>query len=148
MLKIFFELGEMDNVEANLLAEAANRLGVGEFQIFQLSYNEWHGNDLDEKLMERVFFEYLTADKVPPWARHYARRIIDQFDQDELQYNDPHYHRYDAKSMQTVSKTIGLLKIGAFALVMAILFGAAIVLLDDYTKDSEPCYFPPCIKIE
>lgn len=148
MLKIFFELDEMDNIEKNLLAEAANRLDVGEFQVFQLGYEAWFGSEPDEKQLERIFFDYLTHDKLPPWARHYARGIIDKYDEDELDYNNPHYHRFDAQGIQNLSTKAGLLKITAIALLVVVFLGVSIVLLQDRGKDGFPCHFPPCIRSE
>ena len=145
MLKIFFELDDMDNIEKNLMAEASNRLDVGEYQVFQLSYEAWFGSEPDKKQLERIFFDYLTNDKVPPWARHYARIIIDKYDEGELDYNNPHYHRFDATSMQNVSVNEGLLKIAVIALVVVVLLGASIMMLNERENDDFPCHFPPCI---
>ncbi len=122
MFKIFFELGEMDNIEKNLLAEASNRLDVGEFQFLQLGYAEWFGSELDAKSMEAVFFAYLTQDTVPHWARHYARKVIALSDEGKLDHNDPRFHRYDASSMRSQAPQAGVLKVAA---VVAVRRGAA-----------------------
>jgi hypothetical protein len=148
MLKFFFELGEMDNIEKNLLAEAANRLDVGEYQVFQLSYEAWFGSEPGEKQLERIFFDYLMNDKVPPWARHYARGIIDKYDEGELDYNSPHYHRFDVRSMQYVSKKAGVLKIAVVALIVVGFLGASIVMIQERGKEEFPCHFPPCIRVD
>ena len=146
MLKIFYELDEMDNIESNLLAEAANRLDVGEYQIFQLGYEAWYGGKLDHQRLESIFFDYLINNKIPPWARHYARKIIEQDDAGELDYRDPHYHRFDAKSMRTDSKPVDWLKIGAVLLIVVAFFGASMFLLRGKSYDDFPCHFPPCYR--
>ncbi len=138
----------MDNVENNLLAEASNRLDVGEFQVFQLSYNEWHGNDLEPQRMEQLFFEYLTENKLPPWARHYARHIIDLDDQGLLEYTDSHYHRYDANSVEPVNIRTGLATVIALALFMAAFIIISVITLDRNSGDTPRCNFPPCILTE
>ncbi|MCZ6474019.1 MAG: hypothetical protein O6934_11320 [SAR324 cluster bacterium] len=148
MLKIFYELGEMDNIEDNLLAEASNRLDVGEFQVFQLSYNEWHGNDLEPKRMEQMFFDYLTENKLPPWARHYARRIIDLDDQGKLEHTDLHYHRYDVNRADPLNIKKGLTTIIAVTLFMAAFLIISSILLDKSREDLPRCYFPPCINTD
>lgn len=146
MLKIFYELDEMDNIESNLVAEAANRLDVGEFQVFQLAYEAWHGNQLDPQRLETIFFDYLMKNKIPPWARHYARKIIEQGEAGELDYHDPHYHRFDAKSMNTESRQTGLLKAGAVIFIVIAFFGASMFLMRGKSYDDFPCHFPPCYR--
>ena len=146
MLKIFYELDEMDNIESNLLAEASNRLDVGEFQLFQLSYEAWHGSELPSQQLEAVFFDYLMKDKVPPWARHYARNIIEMYDAGSLDYRDPLYHRYDARSMRAESRPSGILKITAVILVFVAFIGLSMFLLHGIEVDDFPCHFPPCYR--
>lgn len=146
MLKIFYELGEMDNIESNLIAEASNRLDVGEFQLFQLSYVAWHGSELEPQRMEAVFFDYLMKDEVPHWARHYARNIIEQDDAGELDYRDPHYHRFNVKSMRTDSKGSGLVKVCLVLIIFAAFIGATIILMHGQDQDDFSCNFPPCYR--
>lgn len=146
MLKIFFKLDEMDNIESNLLAEAANRLDVGEFQIFQMGYEAWYGGELDPQRLEAVFFDYLINNKIAPWAHHYARKIIEQDDAGELDYRDPQYHRFDAPSMSVESKRAGWLKVSAVMLIVLVFLGVSMYLLQGKTYDDFPCHFPPCYR--
>ena len=146
MLKIFYELDEMDNVESNLLAEASNRLDVGEFQIFQLAYEAWYGCELDPQRLEAIFFDYLINNKIPPWARHYARKIIEKGDAGELDYRESHYHRFDAESMDVHSKRAGWLIIGTVLLVVIAFFGSIMFLLQGKSYEDFPCQFPPCYR--
>ena len=146
MLKIFYDLDEMDNIESNILAEAANRLDVGEFQIFQLAYEAWYGGELDPQRLEAIFFDYLINNMIPPRARHYARNIIAQDDAGELDYRDPNYHRFDAKSMSVNSKRAGWLIIGTVFLVVIAFFGSIMFLLQGKSYDDFPCQFPPCYR--
>ncbi|NIP73204.1 MAG: hypothetical protein GWO16_09340, partial [Gammaproteobacteria bacterium] len=76
MFKILYQLDELDNIEANVVAEAANRLGVGEFQLFQLAHTAWHGREVDPHQIEAVFFDYMLHDRVPHWVRQFARNVI------------------------------------------------------------------------
>ena len=146
MLKIFYEIDEMDNIEANLLAEASNRLDIGEFQVFQLSYKDWFGNDLDSKTLEKFFFAYLIDNRIPPWARHFSRKIIEMDDRGELDFNDPAYHVYDVASMRPRARKVGAAKAMAALLVAAATFAFSLYLLHGYEEGEFPCHFPPCIK--
>jgi hypothetical protein len=82
-------------VERAAVARAANILMVGEFQLLQLAYYEWHGEDLPVDLVNRLFGAYMLKNLVPHWARHYARRIIEKDDKGFIDFSDPYYHRYD-----------------------------------------------------
>lgn len=145
MLKILYQLDDLDNIEANLMAEAANRLGVGEFQFFQLAYYSWFGRDLHAKLMERAFLEYMLQDKVPPWARQFARNIIRMDEEGRLNPGDASYHRFDqslpgaAHTLRGVTTVIATL---LFALVFIYLM---LTGLDTEPSDTQRCYFPPCL---
>lgn len=84
------------------VAMAANILMVGEFQLLQLAYFDWFGNDMPASLIDRLFGAYMIRNQVPYWARHFARRIIEK---DTKGYIDPHnpaYHRYDANYVTSV----------------------------------------------
>lgn len=78
------------------IANAANLLQVGEFQIIQLAYKEWFGRELPEALVDRLFAAYMFKDAVPFWARQYARNILRLDDQGDLDDMNPGYHRYDS----------------------------------------------------
>ena len=61
--------------ERLVVISAANQLQVGEFQLLQLAYKEWFGEDLPEALVSKLFTSYMLHNYVPHWARHYARRM-------------------------------------------------------------------------
>jgi len=77
------------------VAKAANLLQIGEFQLLQLAYFDWHGEELRGRLSDQIFQAYMVDSRVPAWARHYARRISQMAELDGLDDNDPAYHRYD-----------------------------------------------------
>ena len=51
-------------------------LAIGEFELFRLAHHWWHDTPCDEALLSRTFGEYLVHQTVPPWVRHYCRRIL------------------------------------------------------------------------
>ncbi len=140
-LKILYSLEEPED---NVVAQAANRLGVGEFQIFQLAHADWFGAEADTKQLEPVFFRYLMEDQTDPWVRHYARRIVDLDDRGVLDTGDAHYHRYDARSMRPLSRASGLLRFSAVVLFIIVFFGVAITALHGIIPEPLGCMFPPC----
>ncbi len=86
---------EVENMDRREVGQAANILQVGEFQLLQLAYREWHGADLPEDQVDRLFHHYMIDSSVPHWARHYARQIIRLNDAGRVADTAPHYHRYD-----------------------------------------------------
>ncbi len=86
---------EVEMKERLVVISAANQLQVGEFQLLQLAYREWYGEDLPEDLVSELFTSYMLRNRVPHWARHYARRVIDGYERGELDDNSPLFHRFD-----------------------------------------------------
>lgn len=79
------------------VAQAANLLQVGEFQLLQLAYADWFGRDMPKSEADGYFASYMMRDRVPPWARHFARRIIELDASGALDDRDPAWHRFDAQ---------------------------------------------------
>jgi len=88
---------EAGNAERAVIVGAANQLEVGEFQLLQLAYREWFGEDISESATDGLFESYMLDGEVPYWARHYARRIIRLDEAGGLNDCDPRYHRYDCE---------------------------------------------------
>lgn len=78
------------------IANAANLIQVGVFQLLQLAYRDWHGHELAPKAADRLFGAYMLDGLVPHWARHYARHIFALDAAGMLDDTDPRYHRYDS----------------------------------------------------
>ena len=77
------------------VARAANLLQIGEFQLLQLAYHDWHGVDVAPDAINRLFKTYMIEKVVPHWARHYALYIIARDTAGMLDDQEPRYHRYD-----------------------------------------------------
>jgi hypothetical protein len=84
-----------ENAQRGEVARAANLLQVGEFQLLQLAYEAWFGQEMPPRECDRLFGDYMMRDQVPHWARHYARRIIGLDADGALDDRDAAYHRYD-----------------------------------------------------
>ncbi len=92
---VYHRLFDTGVTEEDVVACASSLLDVGEFQIFQLAYFEWHGEEGDIKLLERCYFSFIINGNMPQWVRHYARNIILREKRGGLKYLSEEYHRYD-----------------------------------------------------
>ena len=95
-----------EDPERTVVAQAANILQVGEFQLLQLAYDDWYGRELSEAMTDRLFEAYMLHGEVPHWAREYALRIIRQDEIDLIDGNDPAYHRYDREYVTHVPRGV------------------------------------------
>ncbi|MDX1484142.1 MAG: hypothetical protein R3229_06655 [Alphaproteobacteria bacterium] len=99
-------------------ARAANLIQVGEFQLIQLAYFQWFGEDMPEAVGHRMFHSYMVDNRVPHWLRHYARGIIARDVAGTLDDRDPAYHRYDPAFLKPAHT--GLVRFGFAASVVLI----------------------------
>jgi len=141
MLRIFYHEEAGDDVESNMIAEASNRLDVGEFQLFELGYEHWFGQPAPADRIETDFFAYLAHNEPPPWARHYARHIIALDEEGMLQSGDETFHRFD-RDLDSPSRWYGWTVVGATLAVVAAFLG--LLILGDASRFTAQCMFPPC----
>ena len=106
LFNIIFRPELEEDPERTEIAEAANLLQIGEFQLLQLAYSEWFGRDLPEHQLDRLFNSYMVSQQVPYWARHYARRILERERAGRLDANDPNFHRYDRNYITNVPQGV------------------------------------------
>ena len=95
-----------ENPEKTLVAQASNILQVGEFQLLQLAYRDWHGEDLPESQSDLLFQAYMIRGDVPSWARHYARWVIRQDEIDMIDSRNPAFHSYDQNYVTHVPRGV------------------------------------------
>ena len=110
----------------NEIAEAANILQTGEFQILQLAYYDWHGRELPEAATDRLFAAYMIHNQVPDWALYYARRILERAMAGALDVDNPAYHRYDREYITHVPDGVRRFWIAVFWCAAAIVGALAI----------------------
>lgn len=132
-----------ENPRRSEVARAANLLQIGEFQFLQLAYAEWFNEEMPEEVCNRLFMGYMLYDKVPHWARHYARRIMALDREGVLDERDPFYHRYDRDYRS--SDPEGVLKF-CTSVVIVVAFIGGILLLGHIVADGKgisvlPPYF-------
>jgi len=125
------------------IAQAANILQVGEFQLLQLAYRDWHGAEMSASMTDRLFADYMLRKKTPHWARHYARRILDWEARGLLDADNPAYHRYDREYVTHVPQGIRRFVVAATVLTVAVggVLWLSHVATDGGTKSFLPPYF-------
>lgn len=136
---------ELDNLERREVGRAANILQVGEFQLLQLAYREWHGKDLPESLVDRLFHGYMIHNEVPHWARHYARQILRLDEQGRVDDQEGRYHRYDYDFQHPAPH--GFKKFAIATGIVCLLFGSAL-LGAVMTANHSATQFPPYVEEE
>ena len=134
------EREEAEHPDRKLVGSAANLLQVGEFQLLQLAYHEWFGKDLPQEFVSRLFTAYMMHHQVPPWARHYARTILDRHRGGQLNIKDPTYHRYDNDYVRNLP--VGLNRfLLASALVAFIMLAS--IFISSMVKKEATSILPP-----
>jgi len=123
MTGFFHTLIEPDHEEAgerSLVIQAANLLQVGEFQLLQLAYADWHGHDMPAALIDGMFSRYMFHDEVPIWARAYAHRILDMDRNGELDDSRPAFHRFDSDYFRAPPQGVRRFGLAVFWIVVAL----------------------------
>ena len=127
------------------ITHAANLLQVGEFQLLQLAFADWHGREMSDE-EERYFFRsFALGNEVPPYLRHYARTIVAQADDGRLNIDAPAYHRFDNDfSRRHVAD--GWNRFLVVATVIVGVVGGGIVMASYTVKATGRCTetLPPC----
>jgi len=136
---------ELELGQRVLVAKAANILQVGEFQVLQLAYRAWHSKDLPEAMVSKLFSSYMLKDRVPHWARHYARQIIDMDGKGGLNENEAGFHVYDHEYRTSVprGKTRFWTAVG---LLTAFMVGS--ITLANLSVTTSASQFPPYLNVE
>ena len=66
-----------DQVDDCLLVDRARvHLGLLEFDFFRAAWRQWHGQEADERSLERAFMVYLFQQRTPIYVRALARRVV------------------------------------------------------------------------
>ncbi len=122
------------------VARAANLLQIGEFQLLQLAYKDWFGTDLPSALIDKLFADHMLRNRVPHWARHYARRIIALDAAGMLNDRDPAYHCYDTDYRTRIPDGVSKFCIAATVVTVCV-FGS--IWLGHVSIPRDGSVFPP-----
>ncbi len=125
-IKTLMRPDQEEDPERTVVARAANILQVGEFQLMQLAYHDWYGQELPAALCDQLFQAYMLRDEIPTWARHYARNIIDFEDRGLIDCNDAYYHRYDREYVTHVPQGVRQFTVVSVFLASILVLGVVI----------------------
>jgi len=131
------------------ITHAANLLEVGEFQLLQLAFYQWHGREMQCTEREILFRSVFLEKHTPGFLRHYARNILIREEIGELRASDEAYHRYDPPMLGGILTN----SMGQFVCISALLFGVLIgslalaaVTINIGGACTNP--FPPCLTLQ
>ncbi len=131
---------ELELKERAVVCSAANALQVGEFQLLQLAYRDWYDQDMPEAMMDRLFASYMIKNEVPHWARHYARRIMEQDAKGGVDDKDPAFHRYDSDYHTSVPHGVRRFWVATVGLFVAV---GGIIAVANLTVTESSSILPP-----
>lgn len=133
----FFDEHKIPNDVWSVL-RAASLLSVGEFRVFEIAYQDWYGEAGEEKTIEKYFTGYMFNDIVPPWVRHFCKKVLKRDSEGTLDPADYGIVR-EAASRAQINKGLEAIMWIVGAMIILFLLGesAAQVL-------RLHCMFPPC----
>ena len=95
LLKALIKPDWDDSPKRTEILHAANLLQIGEFQLIQLAYKVWYGQNLPENKINKIFGEYMVTGIIPIWVTYYAKDIIKLDNANVLDSYNKKYHVYD-----------------------------------------------------
>lgn len=132
--------------ERAAVARAADVLMIGEFQLLQLAYYEWHDEDLPVEMVDRLFTAYMLHKQVPYWAQQFACRILEKDKKGFIDPHDPLYHRYDADYVTHVPQ--GVKRFCQAAIFLVLFVGGTIIIGQFAAARNAPFQFPPYLDVQ
>ena len=137
-----------DNPKRSEILHAANLLQIGEFQLIQLAYKVWYGEDLPEDKINNIFSEYMVSGIIPIWVTYYARDILKLNKANVLNSYDEKYHVYDHEFGAYIYDNKQRRRRGIlYATIIAIIFVAIHYMAISYVEDEESAgFYPPYIE--
>ena len=135
-----------DSPKRSEILHAANLLQIGEFQLIQLSYKVWYGEDLPEEKINKIFSEYMVRGIIPIWAAFYARDILKLEAANVLDSFNEKYHVYDHEFGKYINNESERKRRGIFyAIIIGFVFVGSHYMAANYSE--EPAgFYPPYIE--
>lgn len=139
-LRTLIQPDHEENSELALIGNAANILQIGEFQLLQLAYFEWHNREMSDTFSHKVFQAYMVDGQVPHWAQKFAQRVADATELDEIDINHEYFHRYDQDLDQQPVTGVGKF-IAVSTLILGLLGGGLVI--SHYSAREAHSLLPP-----
>ena len=129
-----------DDPEKAVIVAAANLLQIGEFQLLQLAYKDWFGEELSPADVDGLFTRYMLHDEITPWMRHFARKILAAHESGDIDIDAAQWHRYD--SVYTTQVPNGVRRfVGACLVLATLVFGS--LWISGHAAGLHGSLFPP-----
>ncbi len=135
--RLFFDEKQIP-VDVWSVLRASAVLNVGEFRVFEIAYEDWYGESGEEKMIEKHFTGYMFEDIVPPWVRHFSKKVLKLDDEGTLDPEEYGIIRNPATTYQ-INK-------GLEAIMWIVGFMILLFLIGEGTSQVLwlQCMFPPC----
>ena len=148
LLKTLIKPDWDENPKRSEILHAANLLQIGEFQLIQLSYKVWYGENLPENKINNIFSEYMVSEIIPIWVTAYARDILKLDQANVLDSYNEKYHVYDHEFGAYIYNNKQRRRRGVlYATIIAIVFISTHYMAINYVEDEESAgFFPPYIE--
>lgn len=75
-MNVFWLPDDPDTADLGNVIEAAEALGISEYDFFQLAFRLWNGREPRRVVLEKAFGDYMFHQTVPPAVRHLAREVL------------------------------------------------------------------------
>jgi hypothetical protein len=146
LLKTLIKPDWDENNKRSEIIHAANLIQIGEFQLIQLSYKSWFGEDLPENKINDIFNEYMITGIIPIWVTYYAKDVIRLDKAKVLDSYNKKYHVYDHEFGETIydekkRKTRGIF----YASIILLVFIFSHYLAYNF-KGEPSSFYPPYIE--
>jgi hypothetical protein len=132
-----------DNPKRSEILHAANLLQIGEFQLIQLAYKVWYGEDLPEEKINKIFSEYMLNGILPIWVSYYAKDILKLDKANVLDSYNEKYHVYDNEFGEYIHDEKQRKKRGVFyAIIIGIVFVTSHYMAVNYVEEPADFFLP------
>ena len=148
LLKTLIKPDWDENPKRSEILHAANLLQIGEFQLIQLAYKVWYGENLPEDKINNIFSEYMVSEIIPIWVTAYARDILKLDQANVLDSYNEKYHVYDHEFGAYIYNNKQRRRRGVlYATIIAIVFISTHYMAINYVENEESAgFFPPYIE--
>ena len=148
LLKTLIKPDWDDNPKRSEILSAANLLQIGEFQLIQLAYKVWYGQNLPENKINIIFGEYMVTGIIPIWVTYYAKDIIKLDNANVLDSYNKKYHVYDHEFGKHINDERQRKRRGiVYATIIIFVFIASHYMAIHYVQDEgSASFYPPYVE--
>ena len=148
LLKTLIKPDWDDSPKRTEILHAANLLHIGEFQLIQLAYKIWYGENLPVDKINKIFSEYMVTGIIPIWVTYYAKDIIKLDKANALDNYNKKYHVYDHEFGKHIYDDRQRKRRGmVYATIIIFVFIASHYMAIHYVQDEgSASFYPPYVE--